>query len=214
MFLCFSIVKFLLYSLLLCLFVCFFFCQLLYLLVFYVVFLVFFFFFFKQKTAYEMRISDWSSDVCSSDLFSAEIRQQLEERITRICMLQAESFGATAQVDYQRGYPVLVNSSAETQSAIAVARQQFGDEKVVSQIEPLMGSEDFAYMLQERPGCYLLIGNGQIGQHNAATGLTHCMVHNPGYDFNDACLAPAATFWAALVEHRLAPGQPLTPSRN
>src|SRR3546814_12710945 len=108
-------------------------------------------------------------------------------------MLQAESFGATAQVDYQRGYPVRVNSSAETQSAIAVARQQFGDEKVVSQIEPLMGSEDFAYMLQERPGCYLLIGNGQIGQHNAATGLTHCMVHNHGYDFNDACLRPAAT---------------------
>jgi hippurate hydrolase len=137
--------------------------------------------------------------------FSADVRQQLEDRIARICTLQAESFGATAHVDYQRGYPVLINSSAETQSAIAVARQQFGDENVISDIEPLMGSEDFAYMLQERPGCYLLIGNGQIGERNDATGLTHCMVHNPGYDFNDACLAPAATFWAALVQHRLAP---------
>lgn len=137
--------------------------------------------------------------------FSAVMRKQLEERIARICTLQAESFGATAQVDYQHGYPVLVNTTAETQSAIAVARQEFGDERVVTDIAPLMGSEDFAYMLQERPGCYLLIGNGRIGEHNPATGLTHCMVHNPGYDFNDDCLAPAAAFWAALVQHRLAP---------
>src|SRR5690554_1604650 len=136
--------------------------------------------------------------------FSPALRDQLEKRIARICTLQAESLGATAQVDYQRGYPVLVNTEAETQSAIAVARQTFGDAKVVSTMDPLMGSEDFAYMLQERPGCYLLIGNGEIGEPNAATGLTHCMVHNPGYDFNDMCLTPAAEFWTALVEHRLA----------
>lgn len=136
---------------------------------------------------------------------SATVRDQLEASITRICTLQAESFGASAHVDYQRGYPVLVNTAAETQSAIAVARRQFGDARVLTDIDPLMGSEDFAYMLRECPGCYLLIGNGQIGEHDAATGLTHCMVHNPGYDFNDACLAPAATFWTALVEHRLAP---------
>lgn len=140
--------------------------------------------------------------------FSASVREQLESLIRRICMLQAESFGATAVVDYQRGYPVLVNTTAETESAVAVARQLFGNDRVVTDIAPLMGSEDFAYMLQECPGSYLLIGNGEIGAHNAATGLTHCMVHNPGYDFNDDCLAPAATFWAALVEHRL----PATPT--
>jgi hippurate hydrolase len=137
--------------------------------------------------------------------FSASVRDQLETLITRICTLQAASFGATADVDYQRGYPVLVNTTAETESAVAVARQLFGDDRVVPDIAPLMGSEDFAYMLQACPGSYLLVGNGEIGAHNAATGLTHCMVHNPGYDFNDECLAPAATFWAALVEHRLSP---------
>ncbi|NGM86210.1 amidohydrolase [Parapusillimonas sp. SGNA-6] len=137
--------------------------------------------------------------------FSASVRDQLETLITRICTLQAASFGATADVDYQRGYPVLVNTTAETESAVAVARRLFGDDRVVPDIAPLMGSEDFAYMLQACPGSYLLVGNGEIGVHNAATGLTHCMVHNPGYDFNDDCLAPAATFWAALVEHRLSP---------
>lgn len=135
--------------------------------------------------------------------FSPAIRDELEARIRRICVSQAESFGASAHVDYQRGYPMLVNTTEETRSATEVARKLFGDERVRPDISPLMGSEDFAYMLQERPGCYLLIGNGAIGEHNEATGLTHCMVHNPGYDFNDACIAPAASFWAALVEHRL-----------
>lgn len=137
--------------------------------------------------------------------FSAELRREIEGRIRRICTLQAESFGAHAEVDYQYGYPVLVNTAAETRDALAVARRHFGEDQVQADIPPLMGSEDFAYFLQERPGCYLLIGNGEIGSTDPATGLTHCMVHNPGYDFNDACLAPAARYWAALVAHRLAP---------
>ena len=137
--------------------------------------------------------------------FSPAVRDELEARIRRICTLQAESYGATAQVDYQRGYPVLVNTADETRGAVEVARRVFGAENVQPDTEPLMGSEDFAYMLLERPGCYLLIGNGVIGATDPGTGLRHCMVHNPGYDFNDACLAPAATFWAALTEHRLGP---------
>lgn len=136
--------------------------------------------------------------------FLPELRDRLQAQIERLCTLQAESLGATAHVDYQRGYPVLMNSTAETRQAAAVARRVFGDARVQTDIPPLMGSEDFAFMLQQRPGCYLLIGNGQIGDTHPATGLTHCMVHNPGYDFNDDCLAPAATFWAALVEERLA----------
>src|SRR5690606_30080639 len=125
---------------------------------------------------------------------------RLQAQIERLCTLQAESLGATASVDYQRGYPVLLNSTAETRQAADVARRVFGEAQVQTDIPPLMGSEDFAFMLQQRPGCYLLIGNGQIGDTHPATGLTHCMVHNPGYDFNDDCLAPAATFWAALVQ--------------
>lgn len=136
--------------------------------------------------------------------FSPQLRDLMEARIRQICTSQAESFGATAQVDYQRGYPVLVNSNDETRDATEVAMRVFGPDQVSPETRPLMGSEDFAYMLQERPGCYLLIGNGEIGSTNPHTGLTHCMVHNPGYDFNDACLAPAARFWAALTQHRLA----------
>lgn len=136
--------------------------------------------------------------------FSPALRDELEARIRQICTLQAQSFGASAHVDYQRGYPVLINSPEETSLALSVANKVFGQELVAPNTHALMGSEDFAYMLQEKPGCYLLIGNGQIGHDNPATGLTHCMVHNPGYDFNDACLAPAATFWAALTEHYLA----------
>lgn len=137
--------------------------------------------------------------------FSPEIRDELETRIRRICTLQAESYGATAEVDYQRGYPMLVNTVDETGVAIDVARRIFGAENVQAETEPLMGSEDFAYMLQEKPGCYLLVGNGMIGESDPGSGLTHCMVHNPGYDFNDACLAPAATFWAELTAQWLAP---------
>ena len=156
-------------------------------------------------TSYNI-IPDTAELELSVRTFSAEIRNQLETRIKDICRLQAESFGATAHVDYQRGYPVLINTSAETQSALQVAQQLFGADQVVADIAPLTGSEDFAYMLQDRPGCYLLIGNGEIGEHNENSGLTHCMVHNPGYDFNDVCLPRAAKFWTALVEHRLACG--------
>lgn len=137
--------------------------------------------------------------------FSPSVRDELEKRIRHLCQTQAESFGARAEVVYERGYPMLINTTAETKDARLVAQQLFGAERVKDNIAPLMGSEDFAYMLQERPGCYLLIGNGCIGEHNVNTGLTHCMVHNPGYDFNDTCIAPAARFWAALVEHRLTP---------
>lgn len=103
--------------------------------------------------------------------FSAEVRDELETRIRCI--------GARADVICERGYPMLINTTAETDSAITVAREVFGEARVITDIAPLMGSEDFAYMLQERPDCYLLIGNGHIGQENEATGLTHCMVQ-PG----------------------------------
>lgn len=135
--------------------------------------------------------------------FSATLRDRLETQITQLCKAQAESLGAQAHVDYQRGYPVLLNTAEATQQAYETAKTVFGAEHVKTDIPPLMGSEDFAFMLQERPGCYLLIGNGQIGETHTTTGLTHCMVHNPGYDFNDDCLPPAATFWAELVKRML-----------
>ncbi len=126
----------------------------------------------------------------------AEVRDLLQTRITALAHAQAESFGARAEVDYDRRYPVLVNHSAETELAREVAREWLGEEGLIDNMVPLTGSEDFAFLLEQRPGCYLIIGNGD--------GEGGCMVHNPGYDFNDACLPLGATYWVKLAERFLA----------
>ncbi len=122
--------------------------------------------------------------------FSQQVREQLQQRITELVHAQAQSYGASAEIDYIMGYPVVVNSDAETEFAIKVAQELVGEDKVVPHTGLLMGSEDFAYMLHERPGCFLRIGNGE--------GEDACMVHNAGYDFNDHNLPIGAAFWARL----------------
>ena len=126
-----------------------------------------------------------------------EVRDLLEERIRTTVQGQAATFGASCEVLYERGYPVLVNSPRETRLAVEVARALVGDERVDENGLPISGSEDFAFMLQQVPGCYLLIGNGDNG-FGGGEHLGPCSVHNPHYDFNDACLAPGAAFWLAL----------------
>ena len=124
-----------------------------------------------------------------------EVRDLLQQRITALAHAQAEGYGCQTQVDYKRDYPVLVNTKAETELAREVALSLVGADKVILQTEPLTGSEDFAFMLDHCPGSYLMIGNG--------TGEGSCMVHNPGYDFNDDNLATGAAFWVALTERFL-----------
>jgi hippurate hydrolase len=124
-----------------------------------------------------------------------EVRDLLQERITALAHAQAAVYGATARVDYQRRYPVLVNDAAMTEFAAGVARDWVGEEGLIADMEPLTGSEDFAFMLEHCAGSYLIIGNGD--------GEGGCMVHNPGYDFNDACLAPGAAYWVKLAERFL-----------
>lgn len=126
-----------------------------------------------------------------------EVRSLLQRRITDITHAQAQSFGVQADIDYQRGYAVLINSTKETEFARRVAIELVGAERVVVQGPPLTGSEDFAFMLEKRPGCYLLIGNGEGEQVGA------CQVHNPGYDFNDANVAVGAAYWTLLVQRYL-----------
>ena len=128
-----------------------------------------------------------------------DVRVLLEKRITELVHAQAQSYGVTAEIDYQRGYPVLVNCLAETDFARTVAEELVGADKVVRQGPALTGSEDFAFMLEDVPGCYLLIGNGD------GTGDGHgaCMVHNPGYDFNDHNVAVGSAYWSLLVERFL-----------
>ncbi len=126
------------------------------------------------------------------------VRQLLQKRITEIVQAQAQSFGVTAEIDYRRGYAVLMNSKEETDFARQVGIELVGADKVTLQGAALTGSEDFAYMLEKRPGCYLLIGNGAGDSHGA------CMVHNPGYDFNDDNVAIGAAYWTLLAQRFLA----------
>ena len=128
-----------------------------------------------------------------------QVRELLQQRITELAQAQAHSYGVRAQVDYQRGYPVLVNHSGPTDFARDVAEELLGAERVTRQGKPLTGSEDFAFFLEQVPGCYLLIGNGsgEGGGHGA------CMVHNPGYDFNDDNVAIGSAYWSLLVERYL-----------
>jgi len=126
-----------------------------------------------------------------------DVRRLLEQRIKALVVAQAESFGVTAEVDWRPGYCVLVNAVAETNFARQVALDLVGAERVTLNGPALTGSEDFAFMLEKIPGSYLLIGNGDGDSAGA------CMVHNPGYDFNDDNIATGAAYWVALVERYL-----------
>ena len=128
------------------------------------------------------------------------VRALLRQRIVEVVELQAKSYGVTARVDFLPGYPVLVNTPAETEVAREVALALVGADNVVLQTEPLTASEDFAYMLDQVPGSYLFIGNGDVthGGHGA------CMVHNPNYDFEDRNIPVGAAFWVALTQRFLA----------
>jgi hippurate hydrolase len=129
-----------------------------------------------------------------------EVRNLLEERIHALVEAQAASYGVRAEVKYLRDYPVLVNTGPETELAREVGVALVGDAHVVRHGQPLTGSEDFAVMLEHCPGSYLMIGNGA-----GEPGTSACMVHNPGYDFNDHNIGIGAAFWVALTERFLAP---------
>lgn len=126
---------------------------------------------------------------------NAPVREQMLERVKAIIHSQAQSFGCTAQIEHRPAYPVLVNSPAETEFARQVGVELVGEQAVDGNTAKLMGSEDFAWMLQRCPGSYLFIGNG----------LARPMVHNPGYDFNDDILLTGAAYWGALAESWLKP---------
>nr|WP_310629746.1 M20 aminoacylase family protein [Burkholderia cenocepacia] len=127
-----------------------------------------------------------------------DVRQQLRERIETVVASQAAVFGAFVDIDYRWRYPALVNDRAMTEFARDVAIRTFGEHALLSDPEPLTGSEDFSFMLEHCPGSYFIIGNGD--------GASCCSVHNPKYDFNDDLLSIGAAFWTALVETFLAHG--------
>jgi hippurate hydrolase len=131
--------------------------------------------------------------------FRRDVQDMLEERLARLVDSIAMAFGATATLTYRRHYPATVNTASEAKFAADTAVALVGADKVVRDLPPSMGSEDFSFMLQTRPGAYLRLGQGSEGG---------CFLHNSRYDFNDAVLPLGAALFASLVERAM----PVTPA--
>ncbi len=119
----------------------------------------------------------------------SQIRDLLERRMGEVVRNVAAAFGATANFHYLRNYPVTANDPEATEKALAVAREVAGAANVDADMNPVMGGEDFSFMLEARPGAFIFIGNGD------SAGL-----HHPAYDFNDAAISYGSSYWARLVE--------------
>ena len=122
-----------------------------------------------------------------------EVRDLIEQRVREVVNGVAQLSGAKITLDYERSYPVLVNHPAETGIAARIAADVAGENNVSSEIPPVMGAEDFAYMLEARPGAFIFIGNGD------SAGL-----HHPAYNFNDDAIVYGSSYWIKLVETQLA----------
>ncbi len=122
------------------------------------------------------------------------IRMSLESLIVRHA---AESVGATHESRFERGYPALINSDREKRLAVSVAEQIVGAPGVESNMKPVMGAEDFAFMLRSIPGCYVFLDTGP------GDGASVCSIHNPRYDFNDDVIPIGTSYWVRLAETAL-----------
>lgn len=122
-----------------------------------------------------------------------EMAKMAEQRIRAICAGIAATFGAEIEVDYDANYPVTFNHAEETVFASDVAAGVAGDAQVIRAMPPVMGGEDFSYMLEARPGAFIFIGNGE------SAGL-----HHPAYDFNDEVIPHGVSYWVKIAETALA----------
>ena len=128
--------------------------------------------------------------------FTPHVQTQIETGMQRIAEGICASFGISCDFRYQKVFDSTINTPNETAIAARVAQSVVGIPNVTDQFEPPMASEDFAFMLQEKPGCYLFLGNDGDGPGG-------CGLHNPGYDFNDDILTTGADFWVRLVESEM-----------
>ncbi|WP_067224399.1 M20 aminoacylase family protein [Stappia indica] len=119
----------------------------------------------------------------------AEIRDLAEKRLKEIVPTIASAFGAKAEVNYLRDYPITINHAEQTEFAAGIARKIAGDDNVVTDVAPTMGGEDFSFMLLERPGAFIFVGNGDSAN-----------LHHPAYDFNDELIPVGCSYWVKLVE--------------
>ena len=123
---------------------------------------------------------------------SKEVRDMAQEKITQLIKNTALTYGAKVNLNYARGYPVMINSELETNYMVDVAKKVAGDNNVDNNASQVMGAEDFSYMLEERPGAYIRVGNGSTAS-----------LHHPNYDFNDEAIPFGTSFWVELAETRL-----------
>jgi len=137
--------------------------------------------------------------------FSDGVTALIEEGMRRIAQATAQAHQASAQVRFDRNYPPTVNHPREAQFAATVGEEVLGPDKVLRDVDPTMGAEDFSFMLQCRPGAYLFLGNGMSGgaHRSAGHGAGPCTLHNASYDFNDELISIGASFWVRLVERFL-----------
>ena len=126
------------------------------------------------------------------------VRDLIEKRMGEVVDGIAAAHGATIRLDYRRNYPVTRNHASAVDFAADIATEIVGEGRVDTDVPPLMGGEDFAYMLEKRPGAMIFLGNGD------SAGL-----HNPAYDFNDEAIAYGCSYWVRLVER----GMPANPER-
>ncbi len=139
--------------------------------------------------------------------FTFEVLDMIESRMKLIAEHTAAAFGATVEFGFRRNYPPTINHKAETAFIREVMSDIVGEAGVLDQ-EPTMGAEDFAYMLQHKPGAYVFIGNGDGLHREMGHGGGPCTLHNPSYDFNDDLIPLGATLWTRLVERWLSAGTP------
>ena len=135
--------------------------------------------------------------------FSSAVLDLIEQRMDQIARHTGAAFGAEVEFKFKRNYPPLVNHAKETAFAVEVMREVVGADKVDEHVEPTMGAEDFAFFLQQKPGCYVFIGNGEGEHREGGHGLGPCVLHNGSYDFNDKLLPIGASFWVRLAEMSL-----------
>ncbi len=126
--------------------------------------------------------------------FRAPVQDAIEARLGEVCAGVAAAFGVRAQPSYRRGYPPTINDPQHTEICREVAAGVAGAANVLGDLAPTMGAEDFAFLLREKPGCYVWLGNG--------AGEGGCLLHSPNYDFNDALIPVGIRYWVALA-HRL-----------
>ncbi len=130
--------------------------------------------------------------------FRAEVQDKIEQTMQRLCAGVGDTYGVSVSIRFERGYPPTVNDAQAAAVCRAVAGEVLGADNVLTGLQPTMGAEDFAYMLQEKPGCYVWLGNGP--------GEGGCTLHSPVFDFNDDIIPIGVSYWVRLVEHQLRKG--------